>query len=251
VTTVDLRVQHNSMQFSDTRAQQMFDAEAVFDLARKRSTLFVTGTEGGGDGVSDALTKQSKAFGFVLNLHKTGDWVAVNTQLARVVASGFEGPYIRGTTGLKASQGAHSPRGIVWATAKFGKLTATMGSVHYLTQRSTAVSGSNAPLVDGIAAFGADKGKGRQLVFINGDMNLDDEKQDVFRGQPFTSCWDELKKYPATYGETKLRGRTIDISASYNADGRVSCKSARVLDDKDLKLFTDHFVIEATYSVRL
>lgn len=250
--TVELRVQHNSMQFSDTRAQQMHDAEAVFELAKRRGTLFVTGTEAGaGNGVRDAVLMFGKQLGFKVHAHRTGDWVAVNTAIAKVVNFGYEGPYIPATVGKSVAEGAHAARGIPWVTVTFGTLTATMGCVHYLTKRSIEASGSNAPLIAGIAAFGKAKGAGRQLVFVNGDVNLDDEKQDVFRGEPFTTCWDELGKHPATHGESKARGSTIDVSASYNYDGRVRATSARVLDDGDLKLATDHFVIEATYTVRI
>lgn len=247
----DLRLMHASMQFSDTVAQHTRDADRVFAYAKTKGVVFLTGTEGGGVSLTKALAVSAKAHGFQLNLHKSGEWVAVNKALAKQTAKGHDGPFIPGTKGLKASQGGHSARGITWTTADVpGIGSVTVGSVHYLTARSIAASKtSNQPMADGIAKWGRDKGKGKALVFIQGDMNEDDAKRDTFKGEPFTSVWDELKKWPGTTG-TKARGRTIDLSASYNHDGRVSAKSAVVLDDSGLQLATDHFPLVAVYSVK-
>jgi hypothetical protein len=241
---------HASMQFSDSTAAHRTDATAVFRYAKAKGVVFLTGTEGGGDSLTRALTDAAKANGFALNLHPAGDWVAVNTTKAKVSAKGHDGPHVPGTRGLKASEGGHAARGITWTTAQVpGIGTVTVGSVHYLTQRSIKATGqSNAPLAAGIAAWGRAKGKGKALVFINGDMNMDDARRDVFMGKPFTTCWDELKKWPGTHG-TKARGSTIDVSASYDADGRVKAKGAAVLDDSDLRLATDHFPLVAVYTI--
>lgn len=242
-----LLLQHNSMQFSDSNAQHKADADAVFKRAKDAGVMFVTGTESGGKSLNAAVKASAAKYGFKINAHKWGDWVAVNTALADVKGQGYAGPMIQGTKGLKASQGAHAPRGVSWMTAlpkNKGIGLVTVGSCHYLTNRSTKVSGSNAPLIAGIGKWGKDKGKGKALVFVAGDVNLDDSKQDVFRGQPFTTIWDELKKWPATLGK-----RTIDVIASYDQDGRVSAKSGGVITG--LKLNTDHKPIQATYSVRL
>jgi hypothetical protein len=248
-TTV--RIVHASQQFSDSRVQQAHDVDAVFGYADRKGALFLTGTESGGDSLRTLVTKYAKQYGWALSLHRTGDWVALNRDLAKVDGKGFDGPHIPGTTGLKASEGAHAPRGIAWITGTLpGVGSVTMGCVHYLTARSMKASGTtNEPLARGLAAWGRDKGKGKAIAFVGGDFNMDDANRDVFLGKPFTTCWDELRKYPATYGTSKARGRTIDVIASYDADRRVKAKAARVLDDSDLRLNTDHFLIEATYTV--
>jgi hypothetical protein len=250
----DLRVIHCSMQFSDTKSQHAHDAKAIFDYAKQRGALFVTGTEAGAHqpDLRDALTANAKRTGYSINAHKWGDWTATNTALAKVVGKGYEGPFIDGTTGIDAAHGAHSPRGITWQTAEVKGIVGaiTIGSAHYLTQRSIEASKTtNQPLINGIAQWGKAKGKGSALVLFNADVNMDDEKRDPFSGGPFTTCWDELHKYPATHGRDVRHGSTIDVSASYNADKRVSAKSAQSLDDSRLQLFTDHFAIEVVYSV--
>jgi hypothetical protein len=251
----DVRVIHSSQQFSDSKSQHAHDAEALFAYATKRGALFVTGTEAGGGKTNhdlrDYLVVAAKRYGFTINAHKHGDWTSTNASVANVIESGYAGPFIPGTTGLRASQGAHAPRGVTWQTASMqGVGLITIGSAHYLTQRSIVAGGvTNEALAAGIAAWGADKARGKRLVIINADVNMDDAKRDVFLGHPFTSCWDELGKHPATHGRDKQHGSTIDVSASYDADKRVSAKAARVLDDNDLQLFTDHFAIEVVYAV--
>lgn len=255
-TTVDLKVIHSSQQFSDSPAHHNHDADAIFSYADVKGATFLTGTEAGAakanHDLRDAILKAAKRYGWAVNAHEYGEWVALNLDLADLTETGYAGPFIPGTQGLSVAEGAHAPRGIAWSTAKVPKVgTVTMGSVHYLTKRSMAGSKTtNQPLADGIAKWGAVKGKGKKLVLINGDMNMDDEHRDVFLGKPFTTVWDELGKYPATHGADKRHGPTIDVSASFNADGRVTAKSAVVLDDGDLQLYTDHFPLVAVYRVK-
>lgn len=254
-----VRIVHSSQQFSDTKAQHIHDADALFGYCRDNGVSFVSGTEAGNSPANNdlrmALLAASKRTNFLMNAHKWGDWTAVNLSLCEFIEDGYAGPFIEGTTGLKPSQGAHAPRGITWSTARSkakGVGVLTMGSAHFLTQRSIVASKTtNAPLQLGIGAWGKQKSKGKRLVFIGADVNQDDERRQPFGAAPFTTVWDELGKYPATHGRDKQHGSTIDVIASYDADRRVSAQSARVLDDGDLSLYTDHFVIDATFAVRL
>jgi len=249
----DLRLMHASMQFSDSAAQERSDAYAIVKYADSNKVAFLTGTEAGQRTVLvEALGAAAKQYGWTFTA-KHGEWVMVKKALTNgPVQRGYSGPFIPGTRGLTAPQGAHGPRGIAWITANVtGIGTVTVGSAHYLTKRSIDATGhSNTPLIEGIAAYGLEKGKGRWLVFINADINRDDQRRDAFDGKPFRTVWDELGKWPATHGISKTRGSTIDVSASYNADGRVSAKAGKVLDDSDLRLNTDHFPLVATYSVK-
>ena len=242
------------MQFSDTAANHEHDAKAVFAYAKSKQLVFLTGTEAGqsraNHELQDYLKRYAKLNGYRINAHKYGDWVAVNTALAAVDGEGYAGPFVPGTTGKNARQGGHSPRGITWVTATVPEIgTVTVGSAHFMTQNSIqhGGTGGNGPLLDGIAKWGRDKGAGRDLVIFNADVNSNDQRNDVFQGKPFTTVWDELGKWPGTHGH---HSGTIDVSASYDRDARVSVKSAVVLDDSDLPLFTDHFMILATYRVK-
>lgn len=251
-----LRIQHNSMQFSDNAEQHAHDAKAVFDRAAEREVAFVTGTESGSSPVNhdlrDLVIREAHKHGYFIHAHKFGDWVAMNRDLVELEDHGYRGPYIEGTKGIKASQGAHSPRGITFVS---GRLKAedlgllTVGSAHFLTDRSEAVSGTNAPLIEGVGKFGREFGGGRKLVFMDADANDNDRAHDVFNGQPFTTVADELDKHPGTHGRDKEHGFPIDFIASYDADRRVTAVKYHVLDDSDLKLFTDHFLLEATFEI--
>ena len=252
MATVRVRIQHSSMQFSDSVGQHQHDAKAVFDRAVNRGVWALTGTEAGAarsnHDLHDALIKEAKSHGFYLNAHKDGEWVALNKEYLESFEKGFEGPFIKGTTGLKAAQGAHGPRGVAWASGRavghrLGRIT--VGSAHYLTNRSEAVSGSNDRLVNGISNWARGAGKGQNVVFLGADTNTSDKLRDVFNGKPLTSISDELKKWPATMPS----GGKIDIVGSYDHDGRVKAKSYTVLDDKEFFLNTDHFLLEATYEI--
>ena len=120
-----------------------------------------------------------------------------------------------------------------------------MGSAHYLTNRSEAVSGSNDKLVNGISNWAREKGKGNGVVFLGADTNTNDKRGDVFNGKPLTSISDELKKWPATMGTTTW----IDVIASYDHDGRVKAKAYNVLNDKAFFLNSDHYLLDAVYEI--
>lgn len=257
MTAVRIRIQHNSMQFSDDRDQHAHDAKVVFDFATNNDVWAVTGTESGSSpsnhDLRQLLIDQAHAHNWFGYFHKWGDWVALNRRFLHRFDHGYMGPFIPGTHGLSPAQGAHSPRGITWAqgeakSANLGLMT--FGAAHYLTAGSMKVSGSNQRLVNGIGKYGHEHGGGKKLVFFDADANEHDDQVDVFRGKPFTTIADELHKHPKTHGKDKQHGSAIDIISSYDHDGRVTGKSYRVLDDSDLHLYADHFLLLADYNVR-
>lgn len=247
-----VRIQHTSMQFSDSQAHHKADAKKVFDRAADKDVWAMTGTEAGvnrkNHDLHDALVKEAKDHGFYLMAHDSGEWVALNRKHLTSLDKGFAGPFIKGTSGVGVAEGAHAPRGIAWAsgTAKSFKLgRLTFGSAHYLTNRSEAVSGSNQPLIDGINAWAREKGKGVNVVFLGSDTNTNDKRTDVFNGKPLTTIADELKKWPPTLGTTTY----IDVIASYDHDGRVAARSFNVFNDQAFPLATDHYLLDAVYEV--
>ena len=87
--------------------------------------------------------------------------------------------------------------------------------------------------------------RGTDLGFVNGDWNIVDRSMDVALGRNFTSMADKLKAWQNTgHG-------SIDAMCSYDHDGRVQAHHFNVLDDTELKLFTDHFLCHGTWKIRL
>jgi hypothetical protein len=253
-----VRIQHTSMQFSDNGDQHRHDAKSIFDRAEHQGVWACTGTEAGNtNGNHDlrtALSREAQAHQFGIYLSGFGEWVALNKRLLQDFDHGMAGPFIMGTHGLTASQGAHSPRGIAWMSgitrpkdrlSHIGRLT--FGAAHYLTDRSEqATNMTNKPLTKGIADWGHEHGQGNNVVFLGADVNTNDRAADVFMGQPFTTIADELGKWPATHGR-----RAIDVVASYNHDRRVKAKSYQVLDDNDMYLAGDHYALDAVYELSM
>jgi hypothetical protein len=190
------------------------------------------------------LIKQAQVHDFYIYAHPQGEWVALNKRYLQGFTKGFAGPFVPAQGG----RGGHAARGVTWVsgesrTGNLGKIT--VGSCHYLTDRSEAAHDqSNAPIVQGIAKWGREKGMGKDVVFIGADTNTNDKALDVFSGKPFTTIADELKKYPPTHGR-----RVIDIIASYDADKRVKAKAYTVAGDKDYPLYSDHDLLHAVYEV--
>lgn len=244
-------IAHISMQFSDSSAQHTADIEKVF----KAGLNIITGTEAGpGSGNMNAeLIRIAAKYGYVLSITNRYDtWVAVKKTLVKtgttpVTSSVFAiWRYSRYTP---TPPGKWSDKGIVFVTYHDKELgLITVGSVHYVTVGGAGKALKrtlDAEYAKKIGAFAKSKGAGYQLVFIGGDFNLSDRLGDVFKGQPLTTCWDELKKWPDTgHGN-------IDAIASYDGDGRVRCLDAQVLKDGAFFLNTDHFLVRTTYGIRV
>jgi hypothetical protein len=272
VTDFIVRAMHASLQFSDTPKQQEADITDLFERAKKRDIWWVTGTEAGpgADPTGQLLLRVGKAMGYKVWVPSengkgvegaTDSWVAVDTRRIKKDSwkTGFE-PGIPGSKALYAQAGVNAefprwgPKGVVWvsfANVDVGRVS--VAAAHYLTKgrspKGQPIKGVNhyewnQKLAKVIGDWGREHGKGKALAFYGGDQNIVDREDDTFFGQPFTSAWDELKKWENTgHGN-------IDVIASYKADGRVTAKAARALDDKEFFQHGDHYVIEAEFRVR-
>ena len=243
--TVD--VMHCSMQFSDNTAQKQSDAKKIFARAKSRNVHWITGTEAGMGASGDlraALAKEAKASGYKFTV-KSDVWIAVRQDL--ITKGSFDQGFIKTLDANTGSQ-RFSDRGIQWNQFDNTDLgTVSIGVSHYMThgrKPSDEYYGANTKLTRAIGEWGKIHGAGSKLAFFHADSNIPDRTDDVFRGAPFTTLADELKDW-----QNSGHG-SIDIIASYDADGRVKGKYWRVLDDKEFHLNTDHFACEGGFVVK-
>lgn len=243
-------VAHASMQFSDTREQMQVDAEKLFRRQRDREAWWMTGTEAGaGNPLGGILAAVGADYGY--RVHRARDvWVAVARE--RIERGSWRVGYEHA---IDASEGVgkHTDKGVGWASFEsvdVGRVT--VGCAHYLTKGRPGAPApyrvnleENRRLARVIGDWADEHGKGKALVFYQGDQNIVDRTSDTFLGQAdLTTSWDELGKWQNTgHGN-------IDVLASYDRDGRVSARSVRALDDRKFFLHTDHFLVEGDFDVR-
>lgn len=243
-----LYIMHASMQFSDTPRQMTEDVDKLFARAVKAKAAWITGTEAGAgaDPMRELLEAASKKNGYRFYMAKSQDaWIAVNENL---IEGGWQ-PYFSGKI-VDGRAGVSTDKGVLAVSFKNKKLAGdgkvTVIACHYLTRGAIEKTGqydANEKLAAAIGDYAVKMGKGPGIVFYGGDQNILDSRKDTFFGAPLTSAWDELKKYESTgHGN-------IDVIASYDPDRRVEALWVRALDDAEFFLHTDHFLVEAGYSV--
>lgn len=246
-----LKTLHHSMQFSDTNKQQRSDVRKIFARAKERKIAWVSGTEAGGknNNLKKFLREEAEAHGYRLYAPGGQDcWIAVRRSL---IKGGWSQNF---TKVIPGEAGKHTAKGVVqvsFNTKKLGRITVLVG--HWLTKGRSkdprpAFSknlAKNRQLAKATAKIARVEGKGKDLVFYAGDQNIVNKVEDPMLGAPFITCWDDAKKYPRTH----VAGN-IDVIARYKRDGRVSLKRARVWNDKKFPLHTDHFGVQANYTVK-
>ena len=247
--TTTLKMQHSSLQFSDTREQQKKDIEDLFEHGQQFPIK--TGTEAGPDApehnANRVLLKEIAA-DFKHNLQfGTDSWIAVDRGIVK------EGSFRRDAV-FVADNDETWGRGhdSVFATVSFEHIDPRLarigvaachyplrgvhpGDVNYAINRRYA---------DKLGAWMKRAGMGSNLAFINGDFNVNDALADWNYGNNFTSMGDELGQHPNTgHGP-------IDGFCSYNRDGRVSAGWFKVLDDSEFFQFSDHFVVRGAWEIK-
>ncbi len=244
-----VRIAHYSGLYSNTPEEWTTDAKKVFS----RNYDWVTGTEAGERPNYRALKKVANAKGYKIRRFRS-NWVAVKR--TNIKRGTFRWGYKIIAKAGEVAGGGHDTC-YVWATfqhkdAKIGKVT--VAGAHYPTKgrpdakeplyrRNLRWTRLAAKMIGQLLGK---KAEGKALGFYGGDQNIVDKSNDTFFGQPLTTCWDELKKYPKTHP----KAGNIDVIATYDSDGRVACVGARAMDDSVMSLHADHFLIEATYRIK-
>lgn len=237
---VDLDCVFAPQQFSDTFEQKKKDVKKLFK--HYRDADIICGTESGEEPLKGFVQKYGKAAGFRVYLVR-GHWVAVNEKI--ISPRGWRQWYVPVLESFQG-RGKHTDRGL--AMVRFNHVVSgdqiSVAAGHYLTQGGRAGDPNwdwNGRYAAKIGQTAKEEAKGHGVFIYMGDQNTEDGRFDTFKGQPVTSVWDELKKWPNTH-----RNRTIDVIATYDRDRRMKARKAWVENDKDKHFHFDHFVTRAT-----
>ena len=246
--TLLLKMQHSSLQFSDTPAQQASDVEKLF--VEGEDFPIKTGTEAGNDGPGgntnrELLVEAAKDYKHKINF--AGDaWVAVDDRIILPRSLTRDDVFLVSNDHMVGHGTDRVMPTLEFQHVELGGDTVSVGSVHYPTKG--AVPGSpnyqmNVEIAGLLERWLRDVARGKNLGFINGDFNMPDRTTDWALGHDFLSMADELKAW-----ENSGHG-PIDGFCSFNLDGRVSAKRFSVLDDKEMHLYSDHYVCRGVWEI--
>lgn len=247
VSSSVLKVQHTSLQYSDSKEQQKHDVRQLFVTGKDYPIK--TGTEGGAETDSyDFLKYFGKEFNHAVHIVR-GNWIAIDRDIIEPKSLDRGQEFV-----IKNDFVVGRMHDRILATVEFDHRNPRIGHIgvgcaHYPTKGrlpSDPNNDVNEKYADVIAEWMKDASKGHALAFVHGDFNmLDNQKrQDWSFGNNWTSMADELEAWKDTgHGP-------IDGFASYDNDGRVSAKSFKVLRDRQVKMFSDHFVVRGEWNVK-
>lgn len=250
MTSTLLRMQHTSLQYSDSPAQQEQDIHDLFEQGKRFPIK--TGTEGASDKGSDNmnfpfLKKYAAEYNHAIHIVRD-NWVAIDRAIIEPKS------LTRGELFLVSNDNmvGHGHDRVL-SFMEFDHIEPgvghlSVGAIHYAT-KSRKPSDPNWDInricANKLSAWMIKEGAGKNLAFLNGDFNMSDAdpKQDWAFGGPWTSMADELNHHQNT-GHGPIDGFT-----SYDRDGRVKAKSFNVLDDREMFQHSDHFVCRGVWEI--
>lgn len=247
--TLLLRIQHASMQRTDSRDQQAADVEDLFAAGGD----FINMTEVGSTEnrtVQPLLREAAADHRYRLLLPGGyGEAIAVRESLfltpaatGRVAAKGVTRPFVIHRAGKYPDRAA---RWVAVDVPGYGRI---VDVVWHTNPHDTDphMHATNLRINRGAAALVKRKGKGPRVVFASADTNVDDHGDGArsstkpLRDAGLVSCWDEAGKHPGTLGS-----RTVDVVYRYRPDARVQLAGVHLLPRRH----SDHRALMALYEV--
>lgn len=236
-----LKFQHTSLQFSDSAKHQAADIERIFGTGFH----ILTGTEAGRENSNFHLVQEAAADnGYLLNIYLS-NWVAVRKDIVAVKSWESGGLFVADN---KERVGPGHDSGFPWVRFRHPEVgSISVAVAHYPTQGGTKNDPNydiNERYAHALGKWAKGFGKDKDLAFVAGDFNMSFAKgPDPLFGEPMTSVWNELARFENTgHGN-------IDAILSYDKDERVKAKWTKVLDDSEMTLNIDHFVVQAAFEI--
>lgn len=243
-----LKHQHTSLQFSDPKHQQEHDVRTLF--AKGERYPIKTGTESGRDNaLFELVDHYAKKHNHTV-VHAQGNWVAIDKKIIKKGSRPKKDKIFVVRNDVLFGHQADRE----FPTIQFKHADDRMGVIavagfHYSTHGRLPHDpnyDTNMMYAGKIAKWMEHAARGNNIAIAAGDFNMVDKlpRQDWAFGEGFTSMADILKQYQSTgHGP-------IDGFVKFDNDKRVKAKKYEVLADNKLHLFTDHYVIRGTWSVR-
>lgn len=247
MTSSVLKMQHSSLQFSDTRNQQVADVEKIFK--KGKAFPIKTGTESGRETATRrALIECAQDYNHAIKFGRS-NFVAVDKSIIKKGTLKKDTVFVVSNDRLTGHQHDRDFPFLAFTHTdeRLGRIS--VAGFHYSTkgrEEGDPNNDTNEMYAVKIAEWMRRQARGTAIALGAGDFNMLDnlKRQDWAFGRSFTSMADELGKYKNTgHGP-------IDGFVSFDKDGRVKAKKFEVLTDKDLRLFTDHYLCRGTWTVR-
>lgn len=241
-----LHLGHQSMKFS--QPNDATERDAAWMMQNVEPDI-VSYTELSDAGSREAIRRACKAEGYHPVLYsQTASGFAFNPDVLKLKDKGF----ILGSEAVTEGPNNAPKRYVSWAHMKLDDEDIWYHTAHwlpYLAEGHGRVQRHNAMSKQMVAQV-RKHGRGTDLSFFSGDINIDDQSGDIsaynqiMRDAGLLSIWDEMKVYPGTHGGP--HSRTIDVIGSYNRDKRVVGKRYKVWPEQR----SDHRPLSVWYELK-
>lgn len=242
-----LKMQHTSLQHSDTKDQQALDVETLFTKGAKFPIK--SGTEAGSPSWNanrSLLAEAAKDFKHRIHFSRE-TWIAVDRSIIKTGSAKTAEVFV---ADMSKMHGRMHDR--IFATFAFTHVDDRIGRIamaaaHYATKGSVPGDPNywaNELYAQKLQKWMRRAGQGHALAFVAGDFNMNDARYDWAFGREWTSLGDQLKQWPNTgHGP-------IDGFASYNKDRRVIPVSIEAFSDKKAPMYSDHYLTQGVWRIR-
>lgn len=250
-----LKIQVTPLQFSDRGRRAVHDIDTLFEAGKNFPVKILTEVGPETDlreELQDQLKKRNHRAAFYRS-----NAVLIDRDIIK------QGSWRKGAVFVEDNDNVFGPghdSGFAWAsfihkTPGVGRIS--VAGFHYPTKGRYAGDPNhwvNKKYAYALADWAEQHGEGDKIVIGGGDSNMPDGRTNWAFGRQFTTLADELaaraKEEDRKYKYQNTGHSDIDGIWTWNPDGRVEAVSFTVLDDRELRMNSDHFVSRGTIRIR-